>query len=191
MSRAIILIICFSLLLNLTGCSKKKSTQTTDVPETDAQKTSNATQTIQKISDNPAFFTALAVSPKSAEVKDLDKLFNPILTELFEDAKLIEQSDTPETKADGEVVENKMVYIVRMILTPQEGDNLHTALKKAGFAASVRLGSKPTHSRTAAFMSLMKTTSLRGYSLVIIVDAEKQRIVIESYKLGSKYDRMM
>lgn len=88
-------------------------------------------------------------------------------------------------------MENRLVYVVRLILTPQEGDNLHAALKKEGFVSSPRIGSKPVHFKSTVAMSLMRTTSLRGYSLVINVDSDKQRIEIESYKLGSKYDRLM
>ena len=114
-----------------------------------------------------------------------------MLTKLFGDIKLVEESKAPEIKIDGEVVENRMVYVVRLLLTPEEGDNLHSALKQVGFVSSPQLGSKPTHYKTGTAMSVMKTTSLRGYSLVINVDAGKQRIEIQSYKLGSKYDRLM
>ncbi len=144
------------------------------------------------ISDNPAFFTVTAISPKAPEAKDLDNLFRPVMAKLFGEVKLVEESQAPQTKTDGEVVENRLVYVVRLILTPQEGDNLHAAMKKEqGCVSSPRIGSKPAHFKTFTLFSLMKTTSLRGYSLVVKVDADKQRIEIESYKLGSKYDRLM
>ncbi|MFA5554430.1 MAG: hypothetical protein WCZ89_07035 [Phycisphaerae bacterium] len=194
MSRTLIVCIFSVLIFISTGCSKKKSDASGTAAKPSEQTAVNqqqSSQTIQKISDNPGFFTVSAVSPKSAEVKDLDKLLRPILIELFEDAKLVEQSETPETRADGEVIKNKMVYVVRMILTPQEGDNLHAALTAKGFAASPRMGRKPLHYKSTVTMTVMKTTSLGGYSLNIIVDANKQQIEIISYQLGSKYDQML
>ena len=183
----------------LGGCRKKEADKSQPPPsqsqfaEEPTKQAKQKQPAIINISDNPAFFSATAISSKAAEVKDLDKLFRPVLTKLFGEVKLIEESLSSEKRLDGEVIENRMAYVVRLILTPQEGDNLHSSLKKAGFVSSPRLGSKPTHykSKSIVAMSLMKTTSLRGYSLVIKVDADKQRIEIESYKLGSKYDRMM
>jgi hypothetical protein len=177
----------------LGSCRKKVADESP--PQSKSQFSDEPTKQKQSatmsISDNPAFFSATTISPKAPEVKDLDNLLRPVLTKLFGEVKLVEESKAPQTKPDGEVVENRMVYVVRLLLTPEEGDNLHLALKGVGFVSSPRLGSKPTHSRTMVLMSLMKSTSLRGYSLVINVDAGRQRIEIESYKLGSKYDRMM
>lgn len=188
-----IIVVTIGLILIPAGCKKKENNSVP--PKSQSQSSSQVSkksqQPVMKISDNPGFFTATAIKPQATEAKDLDKLLRPILTRLFEDAKLIEESKAPVTQRDGEVIENRLVYAVRMILTPQEGDNLHSALKQAGFVSSVRLGSKPTHFKSAVAMSVMKTTSLRGYSLVINVDSGEQKIEIESYKLGSKYDRMM
>lgn len=181
----------------LSGCRKKEADKP-QPPPSQAQFDDEPTKRNQppknnviSISDNPAFFTASAINPKAPEAKDLDKLFRPVLVDVFGDAKLVEESQAPQTKVDGEVVENRIVYVVRLILTPQEGNNLHSALKRVGFVSSPRLGSKPTIFSTGAIMSVMRTTSLRGYSLVIKVDSGKQKIEIESYKLGSKYDRLM
>jgi hypothetical protein len=81
--------------------------------------------------------------------------------------------------------------VVKQLLTPQDGTPLHSAFLSAGFSTSPRLGSKPTIWSHGATMSLFETTSKRGYSFVINIDTDKQQIVVESYKLGSKYDRLM
>lgn len=194
MCRLFIAGICFALTLSLVSCSKKKPNTTESISKSASQtapgKSPSSVSPIQKISDNPGFFTAAAINPKSNVAKDLDNLLRPFLAKLFEEVKLVEESQIPETKIDGEVVENRLVYVVRLLLTPEEGDDLHSALRAGRFVSSPRLGRKPTHSQSTVAMSLMKSTSLRGYSLVIKVDAGKQQIVIESYKLGSKYDRM-
>jgi hypothetical protein len=188
----VLIAVCFAAAYS-GGCKKKEADQIRQTPQSQSSEepTKRKQPTITSISDNPAFFSTTAISPKAPEVKDLDNLLRPVLTKLFGEVKLVEESKAPQTKIDGEVVENRMVYVVRLLLTPEEGDNLHSALKGVGFVSSPRLGSKPTHSRTTAVMSLMRSTSLRGYSLVINVDAGRQRIEIESYKLGSKYDRLM
>ena len=187
-----VLVICFTATF-LGGCTKEEDNkaQQKNRLKIPAEAAKQKQPLMTKISDNPAFFTKTAIVPKAPAVRDLDKLLRPTLVQLFEDTKLVWESKAPEKKADGEVVKNRMVYVVRMILTPQEGNNLHAALKKVGFAASPRLGSKPLHYKSTVSMSLMKTTSLGGYSLVILVDAGKQQIEVKSYKLGSKYDRMM
>jgi hypothetical protein len=146
---------------------------------------------IGSISDNPAFYNSGGISAKAPEVKDLDSVIRPILKKLFGDAKIIAESKEPETRVDGEVVENSFAYVVKQILVPEDGTALHTALHDAHFGLSPRLGGKPTIWTGGAGMSLFKSTSLRSYSLVINMDTKKQQIVIESYKLGSKYDRLM
>lgn len=121
----------------------------------------------------------------------MDGQIRPVLRKLFGDARLISESGAPETKIDGEVVENKFTYAVNKILVPKDGELLHAALHAAHFGLSPRLGSKSTIWSGGAAMSLFKTTSQRSYSLVINVDTRKQQIVVESYRLGSKYDRLM
>lgn len=140
---------------------------------------------------NPAFYISTNINGKAPEVKDLDSQIKPVLKKIFSDARLISESKTPETKIDGEIVENKFTYIVSKALVPKDGEPLHAALYAAHFGLSPRLGSKPTIWSGGATMSLFKTTSLRSYSLVVNIDTRKQQIVIESYRLGSKYDRLM
>ena len=144
------------------------------------------------ISDNPGFFKARNRTPDGGVPQDLDKLIRPVLKRLFKDAKLIEDIGQQPPRIDGEVEENKLVYVVRLLLTEAEADQLHTELnRKEKWPASPRLGSKPVHGRKEAGMSLFKSTSLRSYSLVIGVNFETQQITVISYRLGSKYDRLM
>jgi hypothetical protein len=140
---------------------------------------------------NPAFYTAANNSAKAPEVKDLDSAIRPVLEKLFGGAKMISESRTAETQRDGEVVENRFTYVVGRIMAPKDGEALHTALHAAHFGLSPRLGGKPTIWSGGAAMSLFKNSSMRSYSLVINIDTRKQRIVVESYRLGSKYDRLM
>ena len=144
------------------------------------------------ISDNPGFFAAQNKTPGPGVPQDLDKLIRPVLKQLFKDAKLVEDIGEQPPRRDGEVEENKLVYVVRRLLDSVDGDQLHAELHdKRKWPASPRLGLKPQHSRTQVLMALFKSTSLRSYSLVIKVDFNKQRIEVISYRLGSKYDRLM
>jgi hypothetical protein len=144
------------------------------------------------ISDNPGFFTAQDIIPGPGVPQDIDKLVRPVLKQLFKDAKLVEDIGEQPPARDGEVEENKLVYVVRLLLTEAEADQLHKELnEKRKWPASPRLGAKPTHGRKQAVMSLFKSTSLRGYSFVIDVNYETQKITVVSYRLGSKYDRLM
>lgn len=147
---------------------------------------------VASISDNPRFFTQQDLLPASDPVKDLDRLIRPILVKIFGGAKLTEQSDTPITELDGEVILNSMKYTVRRLLDGPAGDELHQALKEDGhFSRTPCLGAKPVHGSKMVLMSFSKSTSLGGYSLVLGVDLVEQVIIIKSYKLGSKYDRLM
>lgn len=144
------------------------------------------------ISDNPVFFTVQNKTPGSGVPQDIDKLIRPVLKRLFKDAKLVEDIGEQPPRIDGEIEENKLVYVTRLLLTEAEADRLHAELHdKMKWPASPRLGAKPTHIRghQKVWMSLFKSTSLRGYSFVIEVNYGTQRITIISYQLGSKYDR--
>lgn len=131
-----LLAVCFATLFS-SGCKKKESgkIRQTSQPQSSEEPTRQTQPKIMNISGNPAFFTVTAISPKAPEAKDLDNLLRPVLTKLFGEVKLVEESKAPQTRTDGEVVENRLVYVVRLILTPQEGDNLHAALKKEGFVS--------------------------------------------------------
>jgi hypothetical protein len=143
------------------------------------------------ISDNPGFFTAQDLTPGPGVPQDIDKLIRPVLKKLFKDVKLVQDVGEQPPGRDGEVEENKLVYVVRLLLTEAEADQLHTELhEKRGWPASPRLGRKPTHGRKQSAMSLFKSTSLRGYSFEIRVNYETQKIAVIAYRLGAKYDRM-
>jgi len=144
------------------------------------------------ISDNPGFFMAQDKTPEPGVPQDIDKLIRPVLKGLFKDVKLVEDIGEQPPRIDGEVEENKLVYVVRQLLDESDVDQLHTELNgKQKWPASPRLGRKPTHGRKEAVMSLFRSTSLRGYSFVIGVNYETQRVTVISYRLGSHYDRLM
>jgi len=172
------------------GCGRNKGDEPTKY-RSQAGLEKLTAQAAQTSPDNPKFFTARSITPANATAKDIDSLIRPVLVKMFKDAKLISAKGPEAPQKDGEVVEDRLVYAVRKAMARTDGDRLHGTLHSMGFAYSPRLGSKPTHLRARVYMSLMKTTRLRGYSFVIIVDTQKQQIEVESYKLGSKYDRLM
>jgi hypothetical protein len=146
------------------------------------------------ISDSPIFFTVSDQKAVDPVARDLDRMIRPVLKRLFNDAKLVEELGEQPPSRDGEVVENKLVYVVRMILTEEEAKRLHAELhEKEKWPTSPRIGSAPIHFRTLkeVWMSFSKSTNLRGYSLEIKVNYENQRVTVISYRLGSKYDRLM
>ena len=178
------------------GCGKKEGDEPTKYrSQAGLEKLTReaANKAIKQITarDNPKFFASGDSSGKASEVRELDSQIRPVLRKLFGDARLVSESGAPETQRDGEVVENRFTYLVSKFLVPKDGEPLHAALRVAHFGASPRLGSKPTIWSGGAGMSLFKTTSMRSYSLVINVDTRKQQIIVESYRLGSKYDRLM
>lgn len=151
----------------------------------------NLTMQAQTAQDNPGFALARNITPANATAKDIDLIMRPVLVKAFKAAKLISAKGPEAPRVDGEVVEDRLIYSVRPILILSDGDKLHAAFRAAGFPTSPRLGSKPQHGRTNVMMSFFRSTSLRGYSFEINVDIAKQQIYIMSYKLGSKYDRLM
>ncbi len=189
------LVTCLIMIAAGPACGKKEGDEPTKYASqeglarltTQAQSQSSS----KNISVNPAFLAAADKRPATTEAKDLDRIIRPILIKHLNGAKLTEESRAAETKTDGEVVENKLTYAVKDHLTVENGKTLHAAFRAAGFSSSPRLGSKPTTLRDRVLMSLFETTPLRTYSLVIDIDLKKQRIVVESYRLGSKYDRLM
>ena len=153
-----------------------------------AQKTTGSSQESGPV--NSRFSSTKSITAPITTAKDIDSIVRPVLVKQFGDARLISAKGSEAPKLDGEVIEDRLLYSVRTVLTEAQGDALHRAFGAAHFVTSPRLGRKPTHSRGNVYMSLMRSTSLRGYSFVIIVDTGKQQVEIESYKLGSKYDRM-
>ncbi len=194
-NKKIFLILSVLVVVFLSACGKKEGEEPTKyrsqsgLEKLTRQATNKATQ--QSTVKNSKFFVSNDISGKADQVRDLDSQIRPVLKRLFGDARLVSESNGPQTQRDGEVVENKFTYVVSKVLVRKDGKLLHTALHAAGFGLSPRLGSEPTTWSGGAMMSLFKSTSLRSYSLVVNIDIPKQQIVVESYQLGSKYDRLM
>jgi len=144
------------------------------------------------ISDNPGYFTAKEIRPTTDATRDLDNLLRPVFVKLFGSAKLVAEGGLDPNRPAGDVLLNSMTYVVRRILTHEEGDELHKTLVAQGFSRSPRYGSKPVHSRSGGFvmMSLFESTNVGHYSLGIRLDLNKQTMLVESFQLGSKYDRL-
>jgi len=197
MRKLILVFLAINISVIFCGCGKKQNDEPTkNADQSQLAKMSQKAASQNKpaagnISDNPAFSSASSRTLSNDVAKDIDSIITPVLKKAFGGAKIIAESKAPETKIDGEVVENRITYVVRPLLTPQDGTQLHAAFISAGFKTSPRLGSKPTIWSHGATMSLFRSTSKRGYSFVINIDSDKQQIVVESYKLGSKYDRLM
>lgn len=189
-----LIFIFFSVFITMTacpGCGKTERDEPTKyVSQERLARMQQQQIPIRHVSNNPAFFVSRDTGARAPEVKDLDGAMRPVLKKLFGDAKIIAESTAPEKKIDGEVVENRITYATKQILTLQNGQELHTVLHNAGFGLSPRLGGKPSVGHTNVVMSLFKNTSQRSYSLVINVDTKKQQIVVESYQLGSRYDHL-
>jgi hypothetical protein len=145
------------------------------------------------ISDNPGYFTAKEIPLTADAARDLDGVIRPILTKLFGAAKIVAEGGPDPNRPGGDVLLNSVTYVVRQILSHQECDNLHAAFTSAHFITSPRYGSKPVHSTSGGFvlMSLFTHSDIRSYSLGIRIDLNTQTICVESYQLGSKYDRIM
>ena len=192
-----VMILCFCLLFVVVGsaCGQKKEGDEPTKYQSQAGLEKLSREAAQKSgqsgSINPQFSSAKTINPTSSTARDIDNIIRPVLLKQFGDARLVSAKGPEAPKVDGEVVEDRLLYSVRTRLTEAAGDDLHAAFRAVGFVTSPRLGSKPTHSRGKVYMSLMRSTSLRGYSFVIVVDTGKQQVEVESYKLGSKYDRLM
>jgi hypothetical protein len=193
-------VICFFVAFVITGtaCSKKEGDEPTkyrsqagleQLTQQAAQKSKEVALKFGQINSRFSFVKNLA--PIASTAKDIDSIIRPVLAKQFTGARLVSATGPEAPQRDGEVVEDRLIYSVRMTLTEGEGDALHSAFRDIGFVSSPRLGSKPTHSKGNVYMSLMRSTSQRGYSFVITVDTGKQQIEVESYRLGSKYDRLM
>lgn len=174
-----------------TGCGQKPGDEPTKYRSQEGLEKLTMQAQAAATADNPKFRAQRNITPENASAKDIDSIIRPVLVRIFKDAKLVSAIGPEAPKVDGEVVEDRLLYSVKSIMTEPDGDKLHGAFRSVGFALSPRLGAKPTHSRGKVYMSLMKSTRQRGYSFVIIVDTKKQQVEVESYKLGSKYDRLM
>ncbi len=141
--------------------------------------------------DNPKFNSSRDINPESQALKNLDAVIRPVLVQQFGEAKRVEQNNEPVSDRDGDVTLNSMQYVVRQMLNETNVRKLHAALKKVNFDPSIRLGTKPTVATSWAAMSFFKHTAGSTYSIALRIDFKKQIIIVESYKLGSKYDRLM
>jgi hypothetical protein len=189
-----IMAVFFVSVLIFSGCGKKEGDEPTKYQsQSGLEQLTKQAQAGNRgiVSNNPRFSSAKNIIPANATAKDIDRIVRPVLDKMFTDARLISAKGPEAPKRDGEVVEDRMVYSVKRIFNESDGDSLHSAFRAAGFSTSPRLGSKPTHSSSKVYMSLFESTSQRSYSFVIVVDTGKQQIEIESYRLGSKYDRLM
>jgi hypothetical protein len=175
-----------------TGCGQKAGDEPTKYASQEGlEKLTMQAQSAQAAQKNAKFSSAKNITPANTTAKDLDSVIRPVLVRTFGDARLISAKGPEAPQKDGEVVEDRLTYSVRALMTEPDGDRLHGAFRSAGFSSSPRLGGKPTHSRGNVYMSLFESTGQRTYSLVITVDTRKQQIEAQSYRLGSKYDRLM
>jgi len=176
------------------GCSKKEPgtppAGEEQQSEAGSQQAPSAEDTIQHISDNPRFFQVTDQALSSEPVRDLDSAIRPVLMKLFGGAKLVSESGKDTNTPGRDDVLNSMTYVVRRLLDKKDGDNLHQALLKTHFTKSPRYGAKPQHGHTKIIMSLFKTIETRPYSLGIQLDLTSQSIRVDSFQLGSKYDRL-
>jgi len=176
------------------GCSKKEPGKTPlseeQQSEAGSQQAPSAEDTIQHISDNPRFFQVTDQAASAEAARDLDSVIRPVLSKLLGGAKLVAESGKDTTTLGREDVLNSMTYVVRRLLDKKGGDDLHQALLAAHFTKSPRYGAKPQHGRTKVLMSLFKTIETRPYSLGVQLDLTSQSIRVDSFQLGSKYDRL-
>jgi hypothetical protein len=191
MKRSFSIWAVFFFALVGTGCGQNSGDEPTKYQSQAGLEKLTAQAQNKATADNPKFSSVNNIVPGTTTSKDIDSIIRPVLAKTFKDARLSSANGPEAPQRDGEIIEDRLIYSVKAVLTEPDGDKLHSAFRSAGFVTSPRLGSKPTHSRGNVYMSLMRSTSQRGYSFVIIVYTGRQRIEVESYRLGSKYDRLM
>jgi hypothetical protein len=187
-------------MLLLTGCSGKKSPMSADYEPTrdgpasqrmgGPQGIVEGTTLAQNKPDNPKFITAKNIQLKSDAAKALDALLRPALKKLFKDVKIISEGEMPQYR---EGIIDTFKYVPKARITEQDGVPLHSLLSgEYRFSPSVRLGTKPTVTSKWMAMSFIRYTgSGTNYSIALYIDLAAQVIRVESYELGSRYDRMM
>ena len=181
----------------LYGCGKKEGDEPTKYRsqaglEKLSKQAAQKSTTVKSITrDNPKFNSSRDIKPESQALKNLDAVIRTVLIQQFGGAKIIAQNNVPVSDRADDLTLNSMQYVVRQMLNEDNVRALHAALKKANFDPNVRLGTKPTVLTSWAAMSFFKHTAGSTYSIALRIDFKKQIIKVESYKLGSKYDRMM
>jgi hypothetical protein len=199
---AALLIIVFAIA----GCSSKKkqaASQAGSPSKTNSVQPADKSSAAKKfpvegmtnISDNPTFFKVenKDITAVTEATGRLDKVLRAKFKRVFGDVKLI--SDTgPDPDRPGKAdVLNCLTYVPRRLMDYKDGDDLHTMLTTETdphFSTSPRYGAKPQHGRVFIMMSLTTTIEGHSYSLGIVIDLEKQIIRVDSFQLGTKYDRL-
>ena len=140
--------------------------------------------------NNPEFSLAGDKKPQAPGAQALDSLIRPVLARYFNGAKLVSEGGQ-ETRLDGEVVLFTLNYKVSGMIQRSDAAPLHAAFLADHFSMSPRLGAKPTDTDKFIMMSFFARKYPESFSLVIRIDLMPQTIKVESYQLGSKYDRLM
>lgn len=141
--------------------------------------------------NNPEFSLAGDKKPQAPDAQALDSKIRPVLAKYFGGAKLVKEGGQETRQSDGEVILNTLHYKVKGVIQRYDADTLHAEFLANGFSTSPRLGSKPTDTDKFIMMSLFTHANMKSYSLVIRIDLGPQTLKVESYQLGSKYDRLM
>jgi len=189
------------LAVVLVGCSGKKDSKSADYEPTrdgaawqkmgGPQGVVEGTTLVKNKPDNSKFLMAKNIQLKSDAAKALDALLRPALKKLFKDVKIISEGEMPPYR---EGIIDTYKYVTKARITEQDGVPLHSLLSSGEyrFSPSVRLGTKPTVTSKWIAMSFIRYTgSGTNYSLALYIDLVAQVIRVESYELGSKYDRLM
>lgn len=150
-----------------------------------AQKTADAKKVVK---ENQEFFASGDIQLSSAALRTIDAHIRPVLIRQFGAAKVIEQNNEPVSESPQDLTLNSMIYVVRQALNEANARELHAAIEQAEFTPSIRLGRKPTVTKTWAAMSFLKRIEKVPYSIALYIDFAKQTITLKSYKPGSPYD---
>jgi hypothetical protein len=69
----------------------------------------------------------------AATARDIDRLIRPVLMKQFGDARLVSAKGPEAAIRDGEVIEDRLLYVVKTFLTEAQGEALHDAFSAAHF----------------------------------------------------------
>lgn len=180
-----------SILLFL-GCSggNAGNTNTEETTVTETKSAPSGQEQIQDISDNPAFFSAVAIEPQTAEEKEIMELIVPVFEGQLKQVKLIEEHG-PYTDGLYPDVKFTLTFISRKLFDSKDCDDLHALFLQNKFNPSPRLGKKPSHGNTVVAMSFFRTTKPPTvHSLSLRMDLLNAKIIVYVYKPNSPLDRM-